>query len=62
MQELYPTLVLYPAENKTGIFYEGDMSVINIMEFLESHGSNSHYLTKHKGRYRILLSLSVFTL
>nr|CAD1836217.1 unnamed protein product [Ananas comosus var. bracteatus] len=48
-KELYPTLVLYPAENKTGIFYEGDMSVINIMEFLESHGSNSHYLTKHKG-------------
>nr|CAD1835735.1 unnamed protein product [Ananas comosus var. bracteatus] len=48
-EELYPAFVLYPAENKTAIVYEGDLSVINIMEFLESHGGNSHYLTKHKG-------------
>ncbi|XP_073000919.1 uncharacterized protein [Typha latifolia] len=49
MEELYPTLLLFPAENKTAISYEGDMSVINIFEFLESHGSNVHYLNKHKG-------------
>ncbi|XP_062200707.1 uncharacterized protein LOC133903374 isoform X2 [Phragmites australis] len=37
MEELYPTLLLFPAENKSAIAYEGGMSVANIFEFLESH-------------------------
>lgn len=48
-RELYPTLLLFPAENKTSITYEGDMSVVSIIEFLISHGRNSHYLNRHKG-------------
>ncbi|EHA8590403.1 Protein disulfide-isomerase [Cocos nucifera] len=47
--ELYPALWLFPAENKSAIYYEGDMSVIDIMEFLASRGSNSHYLNRNKG-------------
>ncbi|XP_038974492.1 uncharacterized protein LOC103706826 isoform X2 [Phoenix dactylifera] len=47
--ELYPALLLFPAENKSAIYYEGDMSVIDIMEFLVSHASNSHYLNRNKG-------------
>ncbi|URD85343.1 hypothetical protein MUK42_27554 [Musa troglodytarum] len=34
--------VVICAENKSAITYEGDMSVVSIMEFLESHGGNSH--------------------
>ncbi|RRT71652.1 hypothetical protein B296_00035319 [Ensete ventricosum] len=47
-KENYPILLLFPAENKSAITYEGDMSVVSIMEFLESHGGNSHY-HKHEG-------------
>lgn len=47
--ELYPTLLLFPAENKSAIFYEGDMSVLDIFGFLESHGNNSQYLKRNKG-------------
>ncbi|URD86745.1 hypothetical protein MUK42_28600 [Musa troglodytarum] len=41
-KENYPILLLFRAENKSAITYEGDMSVVSIMEFLESHGGNSH--------------------
>ncbi|URD86747.1 hypothetical protein MUK42_28600 [Musa troglodytarum] len=42
VKENYPILLLFRAENKSAITYEGDMSVVSIMEFLESHGGNSH--------------------
>ncbi|WOK98880.1 hypothetical protein Cni_G07592 [Canna indica] len=48
-EENYPVLLLFPAENKNVVMYQGDISVVSIMEFLESHGSNSPYLNKHKG-------------
>nr|CAB3494374.1 unnamed protein product [Digitaria exilis] len=48
MEELYPTLLLFPAENKSAIAYEGGMSVAHLIEFLESHVSNSHRLLEYK--------------
>ncbi|CAL9204412.1 uncharacterized protein LOC103976329 isoform X2 [Musa acuminata AAA Group] len=41
-KENYPILLLFRAENKSAITYEGNMSVVSIMEFLESYGGNSH--------------------
>lgn len=49
MEELYPALLLFPAENKSAIAYEGGMSVSHLIEFLESHVSNSRYLLEYKG-------------
>ncbi|KAG2537396.1 hypothetical protein PVAP13_9NG293200 [Panicum virgatum] len=49
MEELYPTLLLFPAENKSAIAYEGGMSVAHLIEFLESHVSNSRHLLEYKG-------------
>lgn len=48
-KEVYPALLLFPAENKTAITFEGYMSVANIIDFLLSHGRNSQYLTRRKG-------------
>ncbi|KAF8672363.1 hypothetical protein HU200_049565 [Digitaria exilis] len=49
MEELYPTLLLFPAENKSAIAYEGGMSVAHLIEFLQSHVSNSRRLLEYKG-------------
>ncbi|GJN10735.1 hypothetical protein PR202_ga28853 [Eleusine coracana subsp. coracana] len=49
MEELYPTLLLFPAENKSPIAYEGGMSMANLIEFLESHISDSRHLLEYKG-------------
>jgi hypothetical protein len=49
-EELYPTLLLFPAENKSAIAYEGGMSVANLIDFLESHVSISRHLLKYEGR------------
>ncbi|KAJ0974347.1 hypothetical protein J5N97_016312 [Dioscorea zingiberensis] len=48
-EERYPTLLLFPAGNKEAISYEGYLSVGSIIEFLISHGTNSHHLNKHEG-------------
>ncbi|KAL6883760.1 hypothetical protein ACP4OV_011174 [Aristida adscensionis] len=48
-EELYPTLLLFPAENKSAVAYEGGISVANIIEFLESHVSNSRRMLEYKG-------------
>ncbi|CAD6212958.1 unnamed protein product [Miscanthus lutarioriparius] len=48
-EELYLTLLLFPAENKSAIAYEGGMSVPHLIEFLESHLSNSRHLLEYKG-------------
>ncbi|KAL6640917.1 hypothetical protein ACP70R_019098 [Stipagrostis hirtigluma subsp. patula] len=49
MEELYPTLLLFPAENKSAIAYGGGMSVANLIEFLESRVRNSRHLLEYKG-------------
>ncbi|KAF8015362.1 hypothetical protein BT93_H1001 [Corymbia citriodora subsp. variegata] len=48
-RELYPALVLFPAENRTPVSYDGDMAVASIVKFLAAHGSNSHNLINKKG-------------
>ncbi|KAL5223765.1 hypothetical protein ABZP36_010404 [Zizania latifolia] len=48
-EEHYPTLLLFPAKNKSAISYEGGMSVANLFEFLEIHASNSRHLLEYKG-------------
>ena len=48
-EELYPTLLFFPAENKSAIAYEGGMSVVHLINFLESHVSNSRHLLEYKG-------------
>uniref|UniRef100_A0A1D1Z615 Protein disulfide-isomerase n=2 Tax=Anthurium amnicola TaxID=1678845 RepID=A0A1D1Z615_9ARAE len=47
--EVYPALVLFPAERENAFTYEGDVSVLDIFEFLANHGSNSHILNEYKG-------------
>ncbi|EMS50873.1 hypothetical protein TRIUR3_14833 [Triticum urartu] len=48
-EELYPTVLLFPAENKSAISYGGGMSLGNLIEFLESHASNSRHMSEYKG-------------
>ncbi|XWS63326.1 hypothetical protein CRYUN_Cryun06bG0085600 [Craigia yunnanensis] len=48
-REVYPALILFPAEIETTVSYEGDMSVANIIKFIAHHGSNSHHLFSEKG-------------
>ncbi|XP_056169236.1 uncharacterized protein LOC115675447 isoform X1 [Syzygium oleosum] len=48
-RELYPALVLFPAENKTSVSYDGDMAVASIVKFLADYGSYSHNLISEKG-------------
>ncbi|XP_057456639.1 uncharacterized protein LOC130747661 isoform X3 [Lotus japonicus] len=45
---VYPALILFPAEMKKPLLYEGDMAVIDVMKFLAEHGSNFHHLVKEK--------------
>ncbi|KAL5983092.1 hypothetical protein ACLOJK_017172 [Asimina triloba] len=48
-RELYPALLLFPAEKKHAVSYQGDISVANIIEFIASHGTNSHHLSGKQG-------------
>ncbi|XP_039018450.1 uncharacterized protein LOC120149810 isoform X2 [Hibiscus syriacus] len=48
-REVYPALILFPAETETVISYNGDISVANIIKFIARHGSNSHHLYSEKG-------------
>ncbi|XP_057545359.1 uncharacterized protein LOC130824390 isoform X1 [Amaranthus tricolor] len=48
-REVYPILVLFPAERKTAIVYDGNMMVADILKFISNHGSKSHNLAKLKG-------------
>ena len=57
-REVYPALLLFPAERKTAVSYEGDMAVSNVMKFIADHGSCSQHLTSDKGNS--LLSSSFF--
>ncbi|KAK6921324.1 Protein of unknown function UPF0301 [Dillenia turbinata] len=48
-RELYPALMLFPAERKNAVLYEGDMAVTAIFKFIADHGSTSHHLNGNKG-------------
>ncbi|XP_030482148.2 uncharacterized protein LOC115699075 isoform X2 [Cannabis sativa] len=47
--EAYPALMLFPAEKKNAIPYEGQMGVADVIKFIADHGSNSHHLILEKG-------------
>ncbi|XP_047157124.1 uncharacterized protein LOC124827974 isoform X2 [Vigna umbellata] len=47
-REVYPALILFPAEKKKPLLYEGDISVIEVMKFVAEHGSNFHNLIREK--------------
>nr|XP_011463453.1 PREDICTED: uncharacterized protein LOC101292598 isoform X2 [Fragaria vesca subsp. vesca] len=48
-REVYPILVLFPAEKKHALPYEGDMAVTEVFKFMADHGSNNHHLVSEKG-------------
>lgn len=48
-REVYPALLLFPAEKKNAVLYEGDMAVTEIFKFMADHGSNSDDLISQKG-------------
>lgn len=48
-REVYPALLLFPAERKTSVSYEGDMAVADVIKFMAVHGSSSQHLTNEKG-------------
>ncbi|XP_031495547.1 uncharacterized protein LOC116261080 [Nymphaea colorata] len=47
--ELYPSLMLFPAGKKSGIYYEGEISVSDLIEFIFSYGSNTHLISGMEG-------------
>ncbi|GLT73628.1 hypothetical protein SLA2020_454720 [Shorea laevis] len=48
-REVYPALMLFPAEKKNAVPYDGDMAVADIIKFISNHGSNSHHLISDMG-------------
>jgi hypothetical protein len=48
-REVYPALILFPAEMKNAVLYDGDMAVADIIKFIADQGSNSHNLISNKG-------------
>uniref|UniRef100_A0A803LSI4 Thioredoxin domain-containing protein n=1 Tax=Chenopodium quinoa TaxID=63459 RepID=A0A803LSI4_CHEQI len=48
-KEVYPSLLLFPAERKTAIVYDGNMMVTDIIKFIANHGSRSDHLARQKG-------------
>ncbi|KAI3713961.1 hypothetical protein L1987_72550 [Smallanthus sonchifolius] len=48
-RDLYPSLLLYPAERKEAILYEGELSVFNIIKFIADQGGNSYWIYKERG-------------
>ncbi|XP_015895839.3 uncharacterized protein LOC107429633 isoform X2 [Ziziphus jujuba] len=53
-REVYPSLMLFPAEGKNALLYEGHMSVTDIIRFIADRGSDSHHLIHDNG---IILSV-----
>ena len=53
--EVYPALILFPAETKKAVLYEGDMAVIDVMKFVAEHGSNFHHLIREKGKHSFVI-------
>ncbi|KAF3966372.1 hypothetical protein CMV_009525 [Castanea mollissima] len=48
-REVYPALILFPAESWNAVLYDGDMSVADIIRFIADQGSNSRNLIGNKG-------------
>ena len=48
-REIYPALVLFPAETKNALLYEGDTAVNDVIKFISDHGTNSRHLMGEKG-------------
>ncbi|KAM3753509.1 hypothetical protein ACB098_03G099200 [Castanea mollissima] len=48
-REVYPALILFPAESRDAVLYDGDMSVADIIRFIADQGSNSRNLIGNKG-------------
>lgn len=48
-KEVFPSLLLFPAERKIAIGYNGNMMVTDIIKFIANHGSTTDHLTRHKG-------------
>lgn len=48
-RDLYPSLLLFPAERKEAVPYEGDIAVSEIINFIADHGSNSERLFGENG-------------
>lgn len=48
-RDLYPSLLLFPAERKKAVPYGGDMAVSEIIDFIADHGSNSERLFGENG-------------
>ncbi|KAL6981176.1 hypothetical protein U1Q18_022805 [Sarracenia purpurea var. burkii] len=45
-RELYPSLLLFPAERKNAVPYEGSVAVSDIIKFIVDHGHNADNLVK----------------
>lgn len=50
--EVYPALMLFPAERKNALSYKGDLAVYDVIKFIADFGSNSHHLIREKGTPR----------
>lgn len=48
-RDLYPSLLLFPAERKKAVPYGGDITVSEIINFIADHGSNSERLFGENG-------------
>lgn len=48
-RELYPSLLLFRAESKNAVPYEGDMAVLDVINFIINEGSNPPTIVKEKG-------------
>ncbi|KAF8389584.1 hypothetical protein HHK36_024100 [Tetracentron sinense] len=48
-RERYPALILFPAERKNAVSYQGDVAVTNVIKFLADQGSNSRHLNGDEG-------------
>ncbi|KAK2635754.1 hypothetical protein Ddye_030546 [Dipteronia dyeriana] len=48
-RELYPALILFPAERKNAVSYGGDLAVADVIKFMADHGNNSRHLISKKG-------------
>ncbi|XP_024993607.1 uncharacterized protein LOC112527295 isoform X1 [Cynara cardunculus var. scolymus] len=48
-RDLYPSLLLYPAERKEAVSYDGETSVVNVIKFIADQGGNSQWIYKEQG-------------
>lgn len=50
-RDLYPSLLLFPAERKKAVPYGGEIAVSEILNFIADHASNSERLFRENGNY-----------